>query len=99
MTDNELIDQFMEPLCIENMPYDKDWNLLMPVVEKIHSLDFPNVGIQIERFRTTLTSQGCWLQYFYNKQCGGKIGATHMAVLEFVKWYNELLKIKEPTKM
>ena len=63
-------------VTISSLKYDSDWNLLMPVVEKIRIW--------------------CWDKY----RCTDKMGEifkgmhmtdikrTHMAVVEFINWYN-----------
>src|SRR5688572_8321381 len=47
--------------------YHTSWDWLMPVVEKIHALDLPNVEIQIERFRTSYITHGAMILHYYNK--------------------------------
>jgi len=65
--------------------YDKDWNWLMPVVEKIEYIPISDdVNVR-------------WDVCIYMKTCTigmkGTVGttkleATYKAVVEFIKWYN-----------
>jgi len=61
----------------EYLNYNKSWDWLMPVVEKI----VPPVGWPIDgiKYQTNVMNQ---LQY-------AKIEATYKAVVEFIKWYNQ----------
>lgn|ERR1035437_6933497 len=64
--------------------YDKDWNWLMPVVEKIEKEN----GVKM-----FLHPVGCEIYVFgkeiSNNNSDTKIKATWLSVVEFIKWYNE----------
>jgi len=77
-------------------PYspDKEWNRLMPVVEKISTLKF-----RFGRFSTKIVTLSrapycrmesttkCFRNSCYNKE--PLIRAVYETVLDFLKWYNE----------
>jgi hypothetical protein len=72
---------FADDLC-----YQKSWDWLMPVVEKIEGYGFS----------VFIHNDGCYIKptyYFGNFPAIGnigdsKIGATYKAVLAFINWYN-----------
>jgi hypothetical protein len=55
--------------------YDKDWNWLMQVVEKIDTV----CGIGLHE----------WDEYINGALCSKSIETTYNACVEFIKWYNE----------
>lgn len=77
--------------------FHRDWSWLMPVVEKIESLEYEFIiyGKQFGQFPRKSTT----VIYFDLKRHGrlGDIRAegetsietTHQAIVEFIKWYNE----------
>jgi hypothetical protein len=62
-----------------DLKYNSEWNWLMPVVEKIESLEF---GIEVVGNYCKVIGA--------NIQCSQptKLQATYKAVIEFIKWYN-----------
>jgi hypothetical protein len=69
-------------VLIYNFQYDKDWNLLMPVVEKIYQIKSSNN--QTGRILLSLLDQA------YNDfSVIDRIGPIHKATVNFIKWYNE----------
>lgn len=84
---NRLIRKFMHHAY--PFKYNESWSELMPVVEKIESLGY----------RTQLNYdeiQGNWFKitegHSYQKALGeskSKIKAVWLAVVEFIKWYNQ----------
>lgn len=79
--------------------YHKDWNWLMPVVEKIESLSNENVSYEV-----LLGTWGCSITKHWNSLNGrvykdvssvhtspmnNKLDATYHAVLDFLTWYNQ----------
>lgn len=75
---------------IEGFPYHKDWNLLMPIVEKIELLD---------KWEIDIFGKEC--EFLYNRKFqinginyheGDKLKSTYKAVVEFIKWYNKNTK-------
>lgn len=90
-TDNELIEEFYvsqggKPSLPADIDfYSSDWNMLVPVVEKINTLDFP------ERSFTTrfiLEDRKCTFYYFSFISEESLIDAVYTVVVEFIKWYN-----------
>lgn len=83
----------------ENLNYHKDWNELMPVVEKIESIydDFHGY------FGVHISSNGCTIQgtklrldagyehyaYFNDVNHETKLLATYHMVYQFITWYNQ----------
>ena len=76
-----------------NLSYHLDWNLLMPVVEKIQHLDNQYkvcVDFKIE----LMGSVELWIDHkrIFGMSAfeeGTLINAVYQAVVEFIKWYNE----------
>lgn len=86
--------------------YHSDWNLLMPVVEKIEALKNGHINLN----KVWITINGCecsiWTYFDVNEvlrsagndgkfrvKCKGasKIEATFLAIIQFIKWHNEQL--------
>lgn len=67
--------------------YDSDWNWLMPVVEKIESINYSSVQIKEGLCHISYHDTN---GYWNHKKIDGhpKIISTHKAVIEFIKWYN-----------
>ncbi len=99
--DNELIAQFMgvvfhddedmyyssDGLYIgKNLLYDKSWDWLMPVVEKIESLDN---GVIIEISGSYTIANGVDQTYYLEYRGDTKLLNTYKAVVELIKWYNQ----------
>jgi hypothetical protein len=74
-----------EPLVL--LSFDRDWNWLIEVVEKVESLGYElfieTFEIRIEKYRETLFRQHTKVS------SQTKIEAVYNACVEFVKWYNE----------
>jgi hypothetical protein len=81
------------------------WDWLMPVVEKIESIEDPHHGY----FGVHISSNSCTIQgtnfrsdiildppiYFHNAVLGSKLLATHYVVVKFIEWYTIELYKKE----
>ncbi len=89
-SDDEKAQHFYTP---DEMKYYKEWNWLMPVVEKINYLTDDNY-----KFLYNFTITGSWCEVTYTNGEGGFInnehGATfvemiYLTVVEFIKWYNQ----------
>ena len=100
----------------ENLNYHKSWGWLMPVVEKIESLDLKEYGYQWEGIDgkteynngsicVEIEQDRCWIYmnlsldpfHTFNEKTRGikfptKLEATYAAVVEFIEYYNELIK-------
>ena len=70
-------------LFAEQLKFHNDWNWLMQVVEKIHSLEDCNYKIEISHYTHIDTLP----QIIYRK--GTMIENTYNACVEFIKWHNE----------
>lgn len=81
--------------CMDVLPFDTSWSWIMPVVEKIEGLKH---GI----YQVDIVQEGCRVmescKHFKNpidktisKVPNGttKLQSVYMAVVEFIKWYNE----------
>lgn len=85
---NKMIAEFMGLLPkIKYHKYNSDWNLLMPVVEKIDGLlmDDNFVTMQMNRTLIEMPEHGLTIEGLGNSW----IEATYKAVVEFIKRYNE----------
>ena len=84
---------------LEELRFNKDWNWLMEVVERIESLGV-NFWIVKNKVKLTIVGElakklsdslydtefeGYDFEYYIE---GTKIEATYQAVVEFIKWYN-----------
>lgn len=99
MTDNELIAEFMGRKYGLNadkngyLKYDTSWDHLMPVVEKIETLD-----INGYKFSTEIIGKQCFIEseirrsgtkmLIFSKTGTSKIDAIYKSVILFITWYN-----------
>ena len=80
---------------VENLIFHKDWNWLMKVVEKIHSMQ--SYGVLINPNGTYIQDEDDKVicMTFKNEEVNGEIisssniEATFNCCVNFVKWYNE----------
>jgi hypothetical protein len=63
--------------------YDRDWNWLMPVVEKIESINY-KVVIQ----NNSCSIEMIILDDIFCQSENSKIEAVYKACVELIKWYN-----------
>lgn len=81
-----------------NINFNSNWELIMPVCEKINTLN-PN-GDGSEQFEVTISHNACeivrlwcgniqgrWKTGLYNKL--NTLESTWFVVVEFIKWYNK----------
>lgn len=79
-----LFDTKYKPLA----KYHENWNDLMPVVEKIESLEgWVQIDGLSNRKLATIRVGDMWEKSFLGES-DSKIEATYKAVVEFIKWYN-----------
>jgi len=73
--------------ALEYLRYHSDWNLLMPVVEKIEQ-----VGGKID-IEFSIGTDETWIiqnsQFETYKYGGTKLERTYQAVIEYINWYNQ----------
>ena len=100
---NKLIAEFMLNKIVPQSwtwEYHKSWDALMPVVEKIESIEdsnLPYLSYSQNNFCVSIRNGFCeiisgdFLMDFdeFSRHSGTKIEATYNAVVEFIKWYNE----------
>lgn len=70
--------------CFDELLFDKSWNWLMPVVEKIENLH--------EDCDVWFYIAGCSINYcsiLFDNNCDTKLEATYETIVEFIKWYKE----------
>ncbi len=77
---------------MNNLKYHSSWDWLMSVVEKIELLLFPNdnwinVNVGTSKYCTIFDSNGDTIEIIGEEET--KIKSTWVAVVEFIKWYNE----------
>lgn len=75
----------------ERMLFHNSWDWLMPVVEKIESLDFVVTtklnSCFIKEFEHEINNKAIWRGKHHSKT--SKIEATYKAVIDFINWYNK----------
>jgi len=83
--EHPLTGEYVDP---ESLNYDTDWNMLMPVVEKIESLGYAFImdsAVRILDYRTNIKGD---IKAFVTLMTDIKrIEATYKAVVEFIKWH------------
>lgn len=94
---NKLIAEFMEVDVNDHEHqlfgpdlYDEDWNKLMPVVEKIRTLN-PDAGKvwfewEISHCHCRIWNNGAME---WKNNAGTTINATWQTVVQFIQWYNQ----------
>jgi len=98
-------DGYQKPLLVFNskdLIFDKDWNHLMQVVEKIESLTITEtydefnektvcakVSLSIENAFCQILTNGMYLNEIVSIGGNSKIEAVYNACIFFIKWYNE----------
>lgn len=87
-TDDNLMFEHCEDSLIypQDLGYHTSWDWLMPVVEKIETLEDGDAIVTIEM-------DNCQIVYGLDNAAlfdtSDKIGNTYAAVVEFIKWYNQ----------
>lgn len=89
---------------LEDLKYHESWDALMPVVEKIETIQMEKHGY----FAVYISSNNCTIEgtkytpelrdevYHFYIYSVTKINATWHAVKEFIRWYNERLTASRP---
>jgi hypothetical protein len=90
-------------LSIDQMQYHKSWEHLMPVIEKIESIEDSYHG----HFGVHIVSNSCTIQatnfrpdqpipdpphYFNCVTLDSKLESTYLMIVRFIKWYNKQTK-------
>lgn len=94
--DMEGTDQFL----MKNYRYNKSWDLLMPVVEKIETPEFSENKILRSGSNVMIFYQACVINYEPDEESGDtiegaaiqakgetKLEAVYKAVYNFIQWY------------
>ena len=73
----------------EELLFDKDWNWLMAVVDKIEDMDF-NFSITTREAVALMprNHSAIYLTNIYRKVKPTKMQATYKTCVEFIKWHN-----------
>lgn len=85
-----------------DLKYHSSWDWLMPVVEKIKSLDFQvdtfSDYTRIEKCRNEvrISELGSNPTFIKLVQRESALEAMYLAVIDFIQWYNDNLKNKQP---
>ena len=102
LTENELIEKFYVSQGGKSHPlediyyYESDWNMLMPVVEKIdkmgHDIDLcwhstMRDGEESRSVVCAIQDRPAFKAITY-VEASRMIDATYLAVVDFIKWYN-----------
>lgn len=77
---------------VRDMAYDKSWDWLMPVVEKISKISTGDDDFYYPRTFAMRDADGNFI-FRFNRHplytAKTLIEVTHAAVVEFIKWYNQ----------
>lgn len=101
-SENELIDEFYvnhggKPCLSADLSfYESSWDVLMPVVEKIQSLDYiEKHSDDYFRFGSNSESKLYWCEFgrFRFTSTDSLIEAFYTVVSEFIKWHNSTLTL------
>lgn len=71
--------------CASLLMYNYNWDWLMPVVEKIESM-------QSEEYSTLIEGRSCLIEtpdILFEGTGKNKLEATYKAVVQFIEWWNE----------
>ena len=91
---NKLIAKFMgydkkSYLTKEDYIYHNSWDWLMPVIEKIENSK-ECFSFEIKESFVFISSNGHNFIHHWNySEYSSKIEAVYMAVIDFIKWYND----------
>lgn len=82
-------------LTIKEVKYHTSWDWLMPVVEKIETIEIPDYYLPECYFIVTIEPGYCVISengeapmVEYQDQESPKISIVYEAVIEFIEWYN-----------
>jgi hypothetical protein len=90
------VDSNKQAWAIERVQFHSSWDWLMPVVEKIESMERKyDTDSKISfRWRVEIKRQTCYIQYCFTGKgkellidANTKIEAVWVAVVEFIKWF------------
>jgi hypothetical protein len=70
------------------LSFDRDWNWLMSVVDKIESLGYEFFIVE-SRCRIAHNTDKSIETIIYFENMGKKIDACYDSVVQFIEWYNE----------
>ncbi len=80
-----------DPLRIEHLTYDKYWNWIIPVIEKIESNPINDVCIfkEATQIRVWSGDKEMFIWKVLEPDANSKIAHVFRAVVKYIKWYNE----------
>ena len=81
----EFINDLPRFIRIKNLKYHKDWNRLMPVIEKIESLGY---FCMINKWTSVYIRSESTRMYIATLEGNDKLKNTYQAVVEFIKYWN-----------
>lgn len=79
----------------DSLLYNTDWSRLMPVVEKIESVGHSTtISSDVreaitDKYCCEILHKGALVSNLFYKNSKTKIEAVWLAVIEFIKWYNQ----------
>jgi len=72
--------------CMNDLPFNSSWDWLMPVVERIESIDFV---VAIRTNTVSICNNSGNDLYFQNSVCETKIKSLYEAIIKFINWHNK----------
>jgi hypothetical protein len=89
----EVYRKFFHCSHFDNLHFDRSWDWLMPVVEKIENYeeDRYSVNFVIDNCQSEITIYHTSFQHpieTFSAIEGEKIKSTYLVCIEFIKWYN-----------
>jgi hypothetical protein len=85
---NENLEDTLNSIA-EMSRYHKGWECLMPVVEKIESINNCSYNVIISQGNTAITTHNGKTIICENEFIITKIESVYKTVVEFIKWYNK----------
>ena len=82
---NKLIAKFMDNSNVKDLKYDVDWNVLIPVIEKIETLGYT---VHISSYQTQIYGKN--REFIIDADFSNTfLENTYQAVWSFIEWYNK----------
>jgi hypothetical protein len=84
----DVVESYPRNVASECLLYDKSWDWLMPVVDKIEAIEVESYTIQFNILKNTAKWEPAHWCGLKTQIKDSKIEASYEAVLDFIKWYN-----------